>query len=66
MALGDRQTDLHGLNNFLSSIVKVCFKKNSMSLGLVVLEKKLFTWTRTPQSDAMSADINKSACLWVL
>ena len=31
-----------------------------MSLGLVVLEKKLFTWTRmqTPQSDdIMSADI---------
>ena len=42
-------------NNFSSSIDKVSFKKISMSLGLVVLEKKLFTWTRkctyTPQSD---------------
>ena len=36
---------------------KVSFKKNSMSLGLVVLEKKLFTRTPTPQSDdIMSAD----------
>ena len=41
-----------------------------MSLGLVVLEKKLFTWTRmrtrtpTPQSDdIMSADIKNSMSL---
>ena len=27
------------------------FKKNSISLGLVVLEEKLFTRTPTPQSD---------------
>ena len=53
----DEQTDLHALNNFSSSIDKVSFKKNSMSLGLVVLEKKLFTRTPTPQSDdIMSAD----------
>ena len=33
-----------------------------MSLGLVVLEKKLFTRTRTPtpQSDDKSADIKKA------
>ena len=53
------QTDLHALNNFSFSIDKVSFKKNSMSLGLVLLEKKLFTrtptWTRmqTPQSEAI-------------
>ena len=50
---------LHALNNFSSSIDKVSFKKNSMSLGLVVLEKKLFTRTRTPtpqSDDVMSAD----------
>ena len=53
-ALGNRQTDLHGFCNLSSSIDKVSFKSNSMSLGLVLLEK-LFTWT--PQSDAiMSAD----------
>ena len=59
MSLANRRTDLHALNSFSSSIDKVSFKKNSMSLGLVVLEEKLFTctWTRTPQSDAiMSAD----------
>ena len=49
MSLANRRTDR--LNNFSSSIDKVSFKKNSMSLGLVVLEKKLFTRTRTPQSD---------------
>ena len=53
--VSSKQTDLHALNNFSSSIDKVSFKKNSMSLGLVVLEKKLFTRTRmrtpTPQSD---------------
>ena len=38
-------------------MVKVSFKKNSMSLGLVVLEEKLFTRTRKPQSDEiMSPD----------
>ena len=47
----DKQTDLHALNNFSSSIDKVSLKKNSMSLGLVVLEEKLFMQTRTPQSD---------------
>ena len=59
MAVANRQTDLHALNNFSSSIDKVSFKKNSMSLGLAVLEEKLFTRTRTPtpQSDnIMSAD----------
>ena len=57
MALGNRQTDLHGFYDLSSSIVNLSFKKNSMSLGLVVLEK-LFMLTRTPQSDAiMSADI---------
>ena len=49
MSLANRRTDLHVLNNFSSSIDKASFKKNSMSLGLVVLEEKLFT--RTPQSD---------------
>ena len=52
MSLADEQTDLHALNNFSSSIDKVSFKTNSMSLGLVVLEK-LFTRTRMPQSDDM-------------
>ena len=64
-----KQTDLHALNNFSSSIDKVSFKKNSTSLGLVVLEEKLFTRTRTrtptPQSDDImtdkSADIIKLA-----
>ena len=60
-----KQTDLHEFYDLSSSIVKVSFKKNSMSLGLVVLEKKFVTQTRTrtrtqtrtPQSDAiMSAD----------
>ena len=51
--------NFNALNNFSSSIDKVSFKKNSMSLGLVVLEKKLFTRTRTPtpqSDDIMSAD----------
>ena len=55
----DEQTDLHALNNLLSSIDKVSFKSGSMSLGLVLLEEKLFTQTQKhmPQSDAkMSAD----------
>ena len=51
MSLANKQTDLHALNNFSSSIDKASFKKNSMSLGLVVLEEKLFTRTPTPQSD---------------
>ena len=51
------QTDLHGVYDLSSSIDKVSFKKNSMSLGLVVLEQKLLMWTCTSQSDAiMSAD----------
>ena len=49
MALRKRQTDLHDSNNFLTSIDKVSFKRNSMSLGLVVLEEKLFTQTWAPQ-----------------
>ena len=50
------QIDLHGFYDLSSSIDKVSLKKNSMSLGLVVLEK-LFMRTWTPQSDAiMSAD----------
>ena len=61
MALANRQTDLYALNNSLSSIDKVSFKRNSMPLGLVVLQEKLFMRTRmlmsTPQSDnIMSAD----------
>ena len=55
----DEQTDLHALNNFSSSIGKLSFKKNCMSLALIVLEKKLFTRTRTPtpqSDDIMSAD----------
>ena len=62
MSLANRRTDRFAcLEQFSSSIDKVSFKKNSMSLGLVVLEKKLFTRTRTrtymPQSDdIMSAD----------
>ena len=58
MSLANRRTDRFAcLEQYSSSIDKVSFKKNSMSLGLVVLEKKLFTWTRTqtrtytPQSD---------------
>ena len=51
MALGnrrtDKQTDLHEFCDLSSSIVKVSFKKTGTSLGLVVLEKKLFTKTRT-------------------
>ena len=64
MALGNRRTNIFGcLEQFSSSIDKVSFKINSMSLGLVVLEEKLFTQTCTqmPQSDAiMSADLSVS------
>ena len=62
MALGtDEKTDLYEFYDLSSSIVKVSFKTNSTSLGLVVLEKKLFMWmcmqTQTPQSDTiMPAD----------
>ena len=42
-ALGtDIQADLHGLYNLSSSIDKVYFKCNSMSLGFVLLQEKLF------------------------
>ena len=52
----DGQTDLHGFYNFSSPIDKVSFKSNSISLGLVVLEK-LLTRTLMPQSATiMSAD----------
>ena len=51
------QTDLHEFYDLSSSIVKVSFTKNSMSLGVVVLEKKFVTRTRTQarmlQSDAI-------------
>ena len=55
------QTDLHEFYDLSCPIDKVSFKSNSMSLGLVLLEEKMFmrTWTRMqmPQSDAiMSAD----------
>ena len=58
----DEQTDLHALNTFSCSIDKVSFKRNSMSLGLVLLEK-LFTQrptcmqTQMPQSDAIISDV---------
>ena len=51
------KTDLHALNNFSSSVVKVSLKKNSMSLGLVVLEEEMLTRTPILQSDdIMSAN----------
>ena len=60
MSLANRRTDRFAcLEQFSSSIDKVPFTKNSMSLGLVVLEEKLFASMRTtkPQSDnIMSAD----------
>ena len=60
----DDQTDLHALNKFSSSIDKVSFKKNSMSLGLVVLEEKMLTRSPTPQSDdIMSADIKSHSII---
>ena len=55
--------NLHALNNFSSSIDKVSFKKNSMSLGLVVLEKKLFTRMPTPQSDDIKIQKFKMATI---
>ena len=54
MSLANRQTDLHSLNTFSSSIDKVSVK-NSMSLGLVVLEVNLFTRTPKPQSDNITS-----------
>ena len=69
MALADEQTDLHALNTFSSSIDEVSFKKYSMSLGLVVLEK-LFTRTRmsTPQSDniKMLFKVKQYVCFYKL
>ena len=54
----------HALNNFSSSIDKVSFKKNSMSLGLVVLEKlPTRTLMRTRMSQSKSADIKKLTVL---
>ena len=53
-------SDLQALITFSFLIDKVSFKTNSMSLGLVFFEEKLFkrTHMQTPQSDAiMSADI---------
>ena len=60
MVPGNKQTNRSAtLNNFSSSIVKVSLKINSMSLGLVVLEKKLLM--RTPHNDdIMSADIKST------
>ena len=56
-----KQTDLPEFYDLSSSIDKVSFKSNSMSLVLVLLEEKLFTRMWTPQSDAiMSADIKIS------
>ena len=57
MALANRQTDLQALNNLSCSIDKISFTSNSMSLGLVLLEKLM--QMRTPQSDAvMSTDLS--------
>ena len=60
MALENRQTNRSAcLEQFIILDSLGIFKKNSMSLGLVVLEEKLFTQTctktrtRTPQSDAI-------------
>ena len=52
----EEQIDLHGFHDLSSSIDKISFKSNSMSLGLVL--EKLFTWT--PQSDAIVSS-DKSA-----
>ena len=44
-------------------MIRYLLKKNSMSLGLVVLEEKMFTRTRTPMpqsDDIMSADLSVS------
>ena len=56
MSLANRRTDRFACLDKSADI------KNSMSLGLVVLEKKLFTRTRTPtpqSDDIMSADIKR-------
>ena len=51
-----KHTVLHAFNDLSSSIDKLSFKTNSMSLGLVLMEK-LFMQMWTPQSDAiMSGD----------
>ena len=46
-----QETDLHGLYDLPSSIDKVSFKKNSMSLGFIVLEEKLFWGTCYASTD---------------
>ena len=51
----DEETDLHALNNLSSSIDKVSFTSNSITVGLVLLEEKLFT--QTLQSDAMISQL---------
>ena len=61
IALVNRRTDLHVFNDLSSSIYKVYFKSNSMSLGLVLLEEKLFVRTWSSHNGAiMSADIKKA------
>ena len=50
----DEHTDMNALKNLSSSIDKVAFKSNSMSVGIVFLEEKLSM--QTPQSDTMSVD----------
>ena len=65
MALANRRTDRFAcLEHFSSSIDKISFKKNSMSLGRVVLEKKLFTRTCPPtwQSDYLMSTDCHSQC----
>ena len=41
----DQQTKSACIYDLSSSIDKVSYKSNSMSLGLVLLEEKMFTWT---------------------
>ena len=54
------QTNRHDLHEFYalsSSIDRVSFKSNSMSLGLVLLQEKMYMHTRTQmqQSDTIIA-----------
>ena len=56
----EEQTDLHEFYNLSSSIDKVFFKSNGMSLGLLLLEEKMFMWT--PQSDAIMSAKNIKNC----
>ena len=63
MSPANRRTDRFAcLEQSSSSIDKVSFKKNSMSLGLVVLEEKLFTQMRTPtpQSDDIKTGFSEA------